>query len=119
MLLFPLYGLLSLKLTEIQIDKLKGTLTLYESNYFRRKSGKQYELSKVEFTYARKIVATTAKPENVCTIYYAGNKICVLIPNIEKWEDAEISRFVDDVKELGVKEKESPNDLSEFEIVEE
>ena len=113
-LLFPLFGILTSKLTQIQVDNIKGILTLYESNYIRRKKGRSYDLTKVEFTYSRKIIATTAKPENVCVIYYQGDKICTLIPNVEKWQDSEISRFVYDIRNLGVREKLPPNDLSEF-----
>ncbi len=116
--MFPLFGLLTSKLTEIHVDKTKDCLILFESNYIRRKNGKQYNLSKVEFTYLRKIIATTGKPENVCAIYLEGEKLCTLIPNIEKWKDSEINRLVNDMRELGVKEKVSPNDLSEFENLE-
>ena len=95
----------SYRLFEIQLDVLNNRLTLIYRNYLKATKIKTINFQDIEFTYKKQAVAFKGAIKNVCSIYNADKRIDRLIPDNDGWDDDEISRFVHDMIDMGVRKK--------------
>lgn len=103
--LFIIYNLFVSRLSEIQVDKVKGKLTFIYRNYFWKNKEQVYDISNIEFTYKRGDTFKHNEAKNICTLYNGGEEIAKFKRDIDGWTNDIVFDLVYELKELGVKRK--------------
>jgi len=102
---FLLYNILTVRLTEIQIDPKTKFLVFIYRNYLKITKKVNYNLDKIEFTFKRQAVSFRGGTKNVCSIYEADKRLIQIIPTRDGWDDEEVNDLVQGLIQAGVKKK--------------
>src|ERR1044072_2028747 len=96
-----LYILFYTRLTEIQVDSKKGTLTAIYSSHIKKKREQVFKIANLEWGYKQ---GDTAK-QAVCLIYDCGKEVVKLKTDKDGWKNEAMYELVTDLEKMGVKRK--------------
>lgn len=100
-----LFSVLLYRLTDIDINKTEGSVSLTETNLLRNRKTKTYPLKELQFTYKREKPGLRHRIVNVCRLYMHGKQIAELIPDCVGWTDDSVNDLAKGLQQMGVNKK--------------
>ena len=100
-----IYIIFYTRLTEIQVDEKKGTLTAIYSSHVRKKKEKVFKIANLEWAYKRGDTLKQDADKTVCILYDSGNEVVKLKTDKDGWKNEAMYHLVIDLEKLGVKRK--------------
>lgn len=99
------YSALTYRLNLIEIDTIKGEVTLTETNLLKSKRAKKYPLREIQFTYKKGKTGLYHRVVNICRLYQSDKEIAAVIPDQDGWTDETVNDLAKGLVTFGVPKK--------------